>query len=89
MVTSNHSNSGWQVMALGKVVSLTLKMIDHQGRPLDSPQVTAEVSLIIEVPIPYEAMANPALIVQEYIRGLGPQFATVDVENSDDMIVRS
>lgn len=40
-------------MALGKVVSLTLKTIDDRGRLLDSPQVTAEVSLIIEVPIPY------------------------------------
>jgi hypothetical protein len=76
-------------MALGKVVSVTLKTIDHQGRPLDSPQVTAEVSLTIEVPIPYEAMANPAHIVQEYIRGLGPQFASVEVENADDLILRS
>jgi hypothetical protein len=76
-------------MALGKVVSLTLKTIDHRGRLLDPPQVTAEVSLIIEVPIPYEAMTDPAHIVQEYIRGLGPQFATVDVENPDDLIVRS
>lgn len=76
-------------MAPGKCVSLTLKTIDHRGRPLDSPQVTAEVSLTIEVPIPYEAMANPAHIVHEYIWSLGPQFASVDVENADDLIVRS
>jgi hypothetical protein len=75
-------------MALAKILSLTLNTIDHQGRPLNPPQVTAEVSLMIEVPIPYEAMTNPAHIVQGYIRELGPQFASVDVESSDDLIVR-
>jgi hypothetical protein len=78
-----------QIMAAGKVLSLTLQTMDQKGRPLDSPRVTAEVSLVIEVPIPYEDMANPGHVVQEYVRGLGPQFAAVVIENPDDLIVRS
>jgi hypothetical protein len=49
----------------------------------------AEVSLVIEVPIPHEDMANSAPIIQEYVRGLGPQFASVVIENPVDLIVRS
>jgi hypothetical protein len=56
---------------------------------MDPPQVKAEVSLIIEVPIPYDAMAESAPVVQEYIRGLGPQFSSVEVEGPDDLVVRS
>ncbi len=78
-----------KMMAPGKVLRFKLQTMDQKGRPLDSPRVMAEVSLVIEVPIPHEDMANSAPIIQEYVRGLGPQFASVVIENPVDLIVRS
>lgn len=75
-------------MTQAKIGLITLATIDHRGRRLDPPQVTAEVTLTIEVPIPYADITSPAKVVQEYIRGLGAQFSFVTVEEPDDLTIR-